>query len=296
MIREIKVNLDSVSINDENLIDGMFSLVSSFDESWEKMIITPQKLDVVEDQWTRLQLEMDFMRGFSFRSICPMDESNILFTLSGNTIFRERDLQIVEHIVRLAADTIISHGYKQAIFFDVLRKGFSHNYQLTKEGLRFMDYIAYGRNNIRLYSYYSNSKRIYIGTEDGLFASDNSLRSFYPVYPITEVRAIWVIEPSTVVFGTMKRGLYRSLDNGKSWMRFWSIPFENVGSIVFDKKTNRMFIGTEMGVMVSENEGLSWQLFGEELAFVPISYLDIDNKNRVLAAKSNDGEIFVRSI
>lgn len=74
-----------------------------------------------------------------------------------------------------------------------------------------------------------------------------------PQYLITSVAALG----TTVFAGTCNNGTMRSTDNGATWKSVKGLS--TLTTIAFAKQGSTLFVGTDMGVYVSTDDGQSWQ-------------------------------------
>jgi len=85
-------------------------------------------------------------------------------------------------------------------------------------------------------------------------------------------------------FGESVGHVYKSIDMGNSWMDISStLPDIPVNDIEQDKFGN-LFIGTDVGVMASNDEGLHWSVLGGNLPSVVVSDLFIHTESEFLFA------------
>jgi len=80
--------------------------------------------------------------------------------------------------------------------------------------------------------------------------------------------------------------VFRTTDAGISWMDISSnLPDAPVNDIIVDPDSaGRLYVGTDVGVFVSENLGNNWSYLGENLPNAPITDLVLHNPTRTLIA------------
>jgi photosystem II stability/assembly factor-like uncharacterized protein len=86
--------------------------------------------------------------------------------------------------------------------------------------------------------------------------------------------------------------VYRSSDRGVTWTDIsGNLPDMPVNGIVQsrDKPASVFFIGTDIGVWYTEDSGANWARFGNGLPNVVVYDIDIDSRNRLIAATHGRG-------
>lgn len=80
--------------------------------------------------------------------------------------------------------------------------------------------------------------------------------------------------------------VFRTTDAGINWLDISSnLPDAPVNDIIVDPdSTGRLYVGTDVGVFVSENLGSSWSYLGENLPNAPITDLVLHNPTKTLIA------------
>ncbi|KZS38019.1 glycosyl hydrolase [Aquimarina aggregata] len=144
---------------------------------------------------------------------------------------------------------------------------------------------------------------LWVGSDDGLVhVSKNGGTSWENVTPkgMPEWMMINSIEPSAFDEGTCyiagtkyKTGdfapyLYKTTDYGKSWKKITTgIAPEHFTRVLREdpKRKGLLYAGTETGMYVSFNDGLTWQSFQLNLPIVPITDLTIKENNLVVATQ-----------
>jgi photosystem II stability/assembly factor-like uncharacterized protein len=115
-----------------------------------------------------------------------------------------------------------------------------------------------------IYSLASTADRLFAGTVNGLFFSDNAGVSWQEADLELTVanEAVYALAAigDTIVCGA-DYGIYRSVDNGMTWQEstLWGAsPFQPIQSL--HKKGNRFYAGSHKGVFYSDDGGVNWYL------------------------------------
>jgi photosystem II stability/assembly factor-like uncharacterized protein len=142
---------------------------------------------------------------------------------------------------------------------------------------------------------------LWAGTDDGLiWVSRNNGATWENVTPsdIGDFTRISIIEPSNFVAGgayvaanRYQQGdkrpiLYKTTDFGKTWTKIVNgIAPDHFTRVIREDPVRRglLFAGTERGVYVSFDDGLSWQALNRNLPIVPIHDLRIKDNDVVVA-------------
>ncbi len=144
-----------------------------------------------------------------------------------------------------------------------------------------------------------NESQIIVGTSDGLVwlgdvdGNMQNISSNLPEKFVTSVNFSKL--NSQTLFVTMsgyyqnfnQALIFKSTDSGQTWMNIANnlpaIGINSFVSFVINGNEN-LFIGTDGGVFVSVNNGLTWDLLGQNLPIATVSDLDIDFENKRLVA------------
>ena len=145
----------------------------------------------------------------------------------------------------------------------------------------------------------TNSDVIYVGTDDAhvWVSSDNGtnwndISAGLPQRWVTRV----VVDPSDenivyVTFSGLKwrdpqPHVYRSTDKGNIWTDISSnLPDAPVNAFAVDNNySNRIYLGSDVGMYVSFNTGQSWEVLGEGLPVLPIGDIKIHPTENFLVA------------
>lgn len=85
--------------------------------------------------------------------------------------------------------------------------------------------------------------------------------------------------------GSSAGHVYESTNGGQSWIDIsGKLPDAPVNSVVFDDRTNYIYIGTNNGVYVSADNGTTWASFGGGLPNARVTQLALDPSDNILAA------------
>ena len=125
-------------------------------------------------------------------------------------------------------------------------------WQSTNGGASWIRNTAYNGSAAVSAIVQDNAGSLYIGTGDGLTGSQNSPRVLDNYYN----------------YGIKGDGVYKSTDNGVS---FTLLPatetWEEINDMVFDFNTNKLYVATNEGLMVSADGGNSFQLAHSGVTF-----------------------------
>ncbi|MCH9661114.1 MAG: glycosyl hydrolase [Bacteroidetes bacterium] len=144
---------------------------------------------------------------------------------------------------------------------------------------------------------------LWTGSDDGLVhVSKDGGKNWENVTP--KGMPAWMminsIEPSKYNAGTCyiagtkyKTGdfnpyLYKTTDYGKSWEKITNgIPSEHFTRVLREDKTKKgiLYAGTETGMYISFNDGISWQSLQLNLPIVPITDLAVKDNNLIVATQ-----------
>ena len=65
-----------------------------------------------------------------------------------------------------------------------------------------------------------------------------------------------------------------------------------INALALDAKTNRLYVGTDFGVLVSVGNSGKWRPAADGMPMVAVSGLTLDSKNRVLYAATHGRAIW----
>jgi len=142
----------------------------------------------------------------------------------------------------------------------------------------------------------SRDEKLFLAARQGLYSLDlkkNKLNSLkIPIYD-REFSAVLVDQNSGQVFVGTDMGVFRSDDDGKTWViKVDGLPYVNVS--VLKKSGDRLLLGTRSGLFYSDDQAESWAgcegVFPLEIAAIESS---LDGPARLYAADSLVGYIFV---
>jgi len=147
---------------------------------------------------------------------------------------------------------------------------------------------------------------VYTGSDDGyVYLSQNAVTAASPTWkrmdkgalparPVTQItvdRSNWRTAYAAYASfnGTTptKPGhVFATTDGGKSWKNVsGNLPDAPVNSLVLDPSTpGTLYAGTDVGPFVTTDNGATWNALGSAIPRVAVWQLDLDSRNRVLAA------------
>lgn len=152
----------------------------------------------------------------------------------------------------------------------------------------------------------NNPQILLMGTEDGLYRSDNGADRWQRVDSPLNGLQIWSLlisphDPDLILAGTCPARLLLSTDGGKSWTEPAVRMVKECAGIVHTRITtlkadpdqpNTLWVGIEIdGLRVSRDRGKTWQEASEGLSSQDIHDLAISRQNgqtRMVAATNND--------
>jgi photosystem II stability/assembly factor-like uncharacterized protein len=154
--------------------------------------------------------------------------------------------------------------------------------------------IVYTIENLDLSSVIVHNERIIIGSNGGIFSSDDAGKTWELNLPVLSGKEVYSIEMqgNSIYVGT-ESGLYLSDDFGTTWKNLTkAIGNQTVRAIIFSG--NDIIIGASFGVYYSSNNGISWENkdFGIDKSVAVFSLLKMDNN--IFAGTYYDG-IFLSS-
>ncbi|MEM9928185.1 MAG: hypothetical protein AAF840_00065, partial [Bacteroidota bacterium] len=139
---------------------------------------------------------------------------------------------------------------------------------------------------------------IYVGTDDGRVWSTedggtnwNDLNLGLPNRWVTSVAAS-PFSPDEVYltysgyrFGENIGHVYRSSDRGQTWVNIQgNLPDVPINQIEINPTNGQLYLATDIGVFISENNGSSWSLLGSELPNTVVTSLSYHAPTRTLLA------------
>ncbi len=115
-----------------------------------------------------------------------------------------------------------------------------------------------GLGNLSIQSLMTIGDKIYAGTSQGLFSSTNNGNDWISAGGSLIGKDITYLtgKGTTIFAGTQNSGLYRSIDNGNTWILLSSLPQELITSLGFNKKY--VLAGTSDNLYMSSNNGDTW--------------------------------------
>jgi ligand-binding sensor domain-containing protein len=148
----------------------------------------------------------------------------------------------------------------------------------------------------------SNANRLYVGTTNGVFRTDNAAGSWTATgsLPNTRVKSLAVMyeNSSSLYVGLDDYGVYASVDGGATWQaRRAGLGNVDVRALVMDPfNAQTIYAGVEnnRGVYRSMDGGLTWDGFSTDLGSRSIKSLWIDGGScRRLHAGTTEGAWYV---
>jgi photosystem II stability/assembly factor-like uncharacterized protein len=159
--------------------------------------------------------------------------------------------------------------------------------------------------HVRALAVHPRDRRVlYLGSEQGLFRSDDGADRWSRVESPLNGRQIWSIvllpeAPEVVLVGTCPSRLFRSADGGRSWSEADVRMVQDCPRIIYTRVTalcahpsdaRTVWAGVEIdGVYRSRDAGRSWQAVGKGLSSRDIHALAfVPGGGRLLASTNND--------
>ncbi len=96
----------------------------------------------------------------------------------------------------------------------------------------------------------------------------------------------------------IKPYLYKTDDLGKNWRDMAAgLPNETINVVKEDPKNeNIVYVGTDKGIYVSTNQGLDWQMLGDQLPTVPVHDLIVHPRENELVIGTHGRSVFVTDV
>ena len=145
----------------------------------------------------------------------------------------------------------------------------------------------------------SDANTIWAGTDDGhVWVTQNGGTSWTDVSAglpqrwVTRVTAhpTQPLEAFVAVSGYRwnepQANVYHTNDGGQTWIpRSSGLPEAPVNDLLFDPlDSNRLYIGSDLGVFYSDDAGLNWDVLGANLPAAPVLDIDLHHPTRTLVA------------
>ncbi len=142
-----------------------------------------------------------------------------------------------------------------------------------------------------------DSQKIVVGTDDGnVWITQNGGSTWNKISDQLPNRWVTKVltdrdDPNTlyVTFSGFRYGedyghVYKSIDNGNSWTNISSnLPDVPVNSIVKDMY-GKLYLATDIGVMVSSDEGTGWEILGENMPSLIVTDIHLHEPTKTLYA------------
>ncbi len=162
---------------------------------------------------------------------------------------------------------------------------------------------ASGQTTISSIDAFGDGKTVLVGTGGGLvYVTANNGISFTDVSKGLPGRVVTCVrfDPSsaTTFYATMSGfgagHVFKTTDNGTDWTNISStLPDIPVNSIVMDPQNpSVLYIGTDVGVFLSPNDGGEWIPYGSGLPNTSVVYMEIQKQNRILRAGTQGRSIW----
>lgn len=138
-------------------------------------------------------------------------------------------------------------------------------------------------------SLYSNSDKIYAGSTEGLFYSDDNAVTFNYLGPYQRQILSIYISGDTIFVGTLHNGIFKSALDNTNWKQTDNgiPPHSSVNCII--KKDDKLLVGTdEDGVFSSANNGSLWTQANNDMANSNIKALFVDG-DKIFAGTADKG-------
>ncbi len=121
----------------------------------------------------------------------------------------------------------------------------------------------------------------------GIYISDNSGDSWElldaSTLTLKEIDCLRFNSKGTLFVGVYFKGIYRSTDDGKSWVKTNYDEKVHINDMAIDRN-GHIFVGTwKNGILVSKDDGASWKTLNLGLNELSISSLAIDSNNVLYA-------------
>jgi len=145
---------------------------------------------------------------------------------------------------------------------------------------------------------------LYLGTEQGLYRSDDGADNWQRVESLLNGLQIWSIlgvpaTPDVILVGTCPSQLFRSVDGGRTWTEAGARMRPDCPRIIHTRVTSlcphstdpkTIWAGVEIdGLFRSRDAGVTWEAIGEGLSSQDIHALvHLPDSGRLLATTNND--------
>jgi photosystem II stability/assembly factor-like uncharacterized protein len=162
---------------------------------------------------------------------------------------------------------------------------------------------ASGGTSISTIATFGDGKHVLVGTGGGLvYLTSNNGTSFTNVssnLPVRSVSCVLFNPTSPSIFYAVLSGfgaghVFETTNSGSSWTDLsTTLPDIPVNSICMDpQNSNVLYIGTDVGVFFSPNNGVEWMPYGTGLPNTGIDFMEIQVTNRVLRAGTHGRSVW----
>jgi photosystem II stability/assembly factor-like uncharacterized protein len=178
-----------------------------------------------------------------------------------------QDIEIINN--KLIAGTSIWGGnitYEKGIY---ISNDNGLNWTLSNTGL--LDGSPFEDSHLSIRDIFINGNDILIGTQDGVFKSTNFGQSWAPsnigINEPNNIQALQFVKFGSAIFLETANDIYRSVDNGFTWVDLNN----NIGANPFSLVANSagLFCTGSLGLYKSTNNGASWTLVNNNLPDLP---------------------------
>ena len=203
----------------------------------------------------------------------------------------------------LAIDPVLSSTVYAGTFAEAIFKSVDGGQRWRRANIGLKEHVSIV-NSIALHPMDPNI--IYLGSTVGVYKSQNAGKEWHET--VKGMESVYVVSivisrenPRLLYCGT-SGGMYKSLDGGRIWLKINKGLIEGevgtamglgVNAILLDPENqNRLIIGTNKGIFLSEDAGVTWKPSGSGLSkgamFVATLLMD-PNQNRILFAGTGKG-------
>ena len=191
------------------------------------------------------------------------EDAGVLKSEDGGKTFSPSNQGFVHRkVATLAGDPGHSQRFYASVLFDQGYGGFfvSDNHGIGWDP--FNEGLGPAANDVRAILPAHHSRRVYLGTSSGLF---QGIPSQKPWQPIEVTRNLYVLNlafsnrAETGLFLAARTGVFL-LDLKRNELQKLNIPVYDgkISTVYYDKPSDQLFAGTDIGVFRSDNRGRTW--------------------------------------